>query len=216
MSEAEARLITETGLAARIAGIVEPALQGLGFDLVRIKVTGQNGCTVQIMAERPDGTMGVDDCERVSKTISPLLDVEDPISGEYHLEVSSPGIDRPLVRQRDFARWVGHEMKVEMATPAAGRKRFRGWIERVDADSVAVRLIDGKPEDEPTIALPLSDIAEARLVMTDALIRESLRRDKAARKGDEGGDETTDPDAGEMPAPAPRPRRGPNRFKRRT
>ena len=217
MSDAEARLITETGLAARIAGIVEPALEGLGFDLVRVKVTGQNGCTVQIMAERPDGTMGVDDCELVSKTISPLMDVEDPVSGEYHLEVSSPGIDRPLVRPRDFARWVGHEAKVEMATAVVGRKRFRGWIEGVADGAVTLRLIDGKPEDEPTIALPLSDIAEARLVMTDALIRESLRRDKAARKGDEGDDETTtDPDAGEAPAPAPRPRRGPNRFKRRT
>jgi len=217
MTAAETRLIRETGLAARVAAIVEPALEGLGFDLVRIKISGQNGCTVQIMAERPDGTMGVDDCERVSKTISPLLDVEDPISGEYHLEVSSPGIDRPLVRQRDFARWVGHEMKVEMATPAAGRKRFRGWIERVDADSVAVRLIDGKPEDDPVVALPLADIGEARLMMTDALIREALSRDKAARKArgesEEPAQEGEDADGAPEPT---RPRRGPNRFKRRT
>lgn len=215
MSEAEARLITETGLAARIAGLIEPALQGLGFDLVRVKVTAQNGCTVQVMAERPDGTMGVEDCELVSKTISPLMDVEDPVSGEYHLEVSSPGVDRPLVRRRDFARWVGHEAKVEMATAAAGRKRFRGWIEAVTDGAVTLRILDGKPDDEPTIALPLSEIVEARLVMTDALIRDSLRRDKAARKGADE-DETPEQAAGDTPEAPPRPRRGPNRFKRRT
>lgn len=216
MINADERLTRETGLAARVAGIIEPALAALGFDLVRVKISGQNGCTVQVMAERPDGTMGVEDCEAVSKTISPLLDVEDPISGEYHLEVSSPGIDRPLVRPRDFARWTGHEIKVEMQALVLGRKRFRGWIEGLEADNLALRLIDGKPDDPPVAALPLADLAEARLVMTDALIREALNRDKAARKGEAGTDEPDPAAQGEEPAPAPRPRRGPNRFKRRT
>ena len=227
------RLIRESGVAQRVAAIVEPALGGLGFDLVRVKISGTNGCTVQIMAERPDGTMSVEDCERASKAVSPLLDVEDPIDREYHLEMSSPGIDRPLVRPRDFARWVGHEAKVEMDAPVVGRKRFRGWIDGIDGGAVELRLIDGKPEDAPTVLLPMIDIGEARLVMTDALIRESLQRDKAARTRGAAGDadETeTDSAAGDSAAdPAPansapgkpaapaaeRPRRGPNRFKRR-
>ena len=215
------RFLRESGVAARVAAIVEPVLAGLGFDLVRVKISGANGCTVQIMAERPDGTMGVDECELASKTISPLLDVEDPIDREYTLEMSSPGIDRPLVRPRDLARWIGHEARFEMDRAAHGRKRFRGWIDRVEGGLVVVRPIDGKADEPETFALPMTDIGEARLVMTDALIRESLRRDKAARKGrGEQADETDEgepADASAQPAqePAERPRRGPNRFKRR-
>jgi ribosome maturation factor RimP len=217
---ADIRLVRESGQAARVANIIEPTLAGLGFDLVRVKVTGTNGCTVQIMAERPDGTMSVGDCELASKTISPLLDVEDPIDREYHLEMSSPGIDRPLVRPRDFARWVGHEAKIEMERPVpGGRKRFRGWIERTEGETVIVRLIDGKADEEPLVSLPMADIGEARLVLTDALIRESLNRDKAARKGrgepDEPETTETSGDAAQAEPPTPRPRRGPNRFKRR-
>jgi len=215
------RLVRESGQAARVANIIEATLADLGFDLVRVKITGTNGCTVQIMAERPDGTMSVDDCELASKTISPLLDVEDPIDREYHLEMSSPGIDRPLVRARDFARWVGHEMKVEMETPVpGGRKRFRGWIESVAGGDVVVRLIDSRADEDPLVTLPMADIGEARLVMTDALIREALTRDKAARKArGETVDETETKESAEngddaAPQP-PRPRRGPNRFKRR-
>lgn len=225
---ADLRLIRETGVAARVAAIIEPALRGLGFDLVRVKVSGANGCTVQIMAERPDGTMSVDDCELASKTISPLLDVEDPIDREYHLEMSSPGIDRPLVRPRDFARWNGHEAKIEMATPVpGGRKRFRGWLGAVEGGTLAVRMLDAKADEDAEVSLPLEDIGEAHLVMTDALIREALSRDKAARKargeqvdeisGEAGTNTGTDAAQGaEDTAPAPtRPRRGPNRFKRR-
>lgn len=222
---ADRRLIRETGVAARVAAIIEPALKGLGFDLVRVKISGANGCTVQIMAERPDGTMSVGDCELASKTISPLLDVEDPIDREYHLEMSSPGIDRPLVRPRDFARWNGHEAKIEMATPVpGGRKRFRGWLGVVNDGTLAVRLLDAKADEDAEALLPLDDIGEAHLVMTDALIREALNRDKAARKarGEPVGEDETDSannDAApgvEETAPAPtRPRRGPNRFKRR-
>ena len=216
----EKRLYRETGVAARVANIIEPALNGLGFDLVRVKISGTNGCTVQIMAERPDGMMGVDDCELASKTISPLLDVEDPIDREYHLEMSSPGIDRPLVRARDFRRWIGHEAKIEMDVPVSGRKRFRGWIDAVGDTAFTLRLIDGKADDPATVDLPFDDLGEARLMMTDALIREALRRDKAARKArgeSVNDDEIPDsaPDAADAAPEPPRPRRGPNRFKRR-
>lgn len=214
MTSADERLVRESGVAQRVATIIETVLSGAGFDLVRVKVNGQNGCTVQIMAERPDGTMSVDDCETVSKLISPLLDVEDPIDREYHLEISSPGIDRPLVRLRDFSRWVGHEMRVEMEVPAAGRKRFRGLIEAVEGDSALLRLEDAAEGQEPVVALPVRDIREARLILTDDLIREALRRDKAARKA--AGVEEAD-GVEEAPAEPEQPRgaRGP-KSKRRT
>ncbi|HRK23961.1 MAG TPA: ribosome maturation factor RimP [Beijerinckiaceae bacterium] len=217
MTGADARLIRETGLAARVAAIVEPMLSGLGFDLVRLRISGQNGCTVQIMAERPDGSIGVEDCETISRAISPLLDVEDPIDREYHLEISSPGIDRPLVRLRDFSRWVGHEIKVEMENLVAGRKRFRGWIEAVDGQSVVLRRLDAAAEDDPLVMLPMHDMGEARLVLTDALIREALSRDKTARKarGEPEEPETDQTGVDDETAQPPRPRRGPNRFKRR-
>ena len=124
----EPRLIVDSGVAARVGAVVEPALHDLGYRLVRVRVSGNNGCTVQIMAERPDGSMTVDDCEAVSRAVSPALDVDDPVGRAYHLEISSPGIDRPLVRSSDFSRWAGHEAKIEMAVPADGRKRFRGVI----------------------------------------------------------------------------------------
>src|ERR1044071_6057363 len=113
--ENEPRLITEPGLPARVAAIAEPVLEGLGFRLVRGKGSGAEGCTVQIMAERPDGTMTVEDCEEASRALSPVLDVADPIERAYRLEISSPGIDRPLVRRSDFERYAGHLVKVEMA-----------------------------------------------------------------------------------------------------
>ena len=171
----EPRLITESGLAARIAHIIEGPIEGLGFRLVRVKVTAQNGCTVQIMAERPDGTFGIDECELVSRSISPILDVEDPIAGEYNLEMSSPGIDRPLVRAGDFARWAGHEVRIEMAVPAHGRKRWRGVIEAVESEDVLVRF-DAPAGEEPVARLPIRDMHEARLVLTDALIDAALGR----------------------------------------
>jgi ribosome maturation factor RimP len=172
------RLIRENGVAARVAAIVEPVVEQLGYRLVRVRVTGQNGCTVQIMAERPDGTMGVDDCEAVSRAVSPVLDLEEPISAAYHLELSSPGIDRPLVRVEDFLRWSGHEARVEMAVPAAGRKRFRGFL-RGAADGLAMIELPDAPEGaERLVTLPIADMAEARLMLTDALIAESIKRGK--------------------------------------
>lgn len=176
MTNLERRIITENGVAARVATIVEPVIQDLGYRLVRIKITNNNGCTVQVMAERPDGTMGVDDCEAVSRAISPALDVDDPIDRAYNLEVSSPGIDRPLVRVGDFTRWAGHEAKIEMAVLLDGRKRFRGVIRGVEGDLALVELPDVKAGEDPLVRLPIEDIGEARLVLTDDLIRESLDR----------------------------------------
>ena len=125
----EERLIRESGMDARVAALIEPVLGVAGFRLVRVRSSAQQGMTLQIMAERQDGTMTIEDCEEVSRLVSPLLDVEDVVAQAYHLEVSSPGIDRPLVRPADFEAWAGHEAKIEMAVPVAGRKRFRGALE---------------------------------------------------------------------------------------
>src|SRR5437868_15312128 len=132
----EPRLIIEPGLAARVGAVAEPVLQGMGYRLVRIKVSGEAGTTVQIMAERPDGTMNIDDCEAVSRALSPVLDVADPIDRAYRLEISSPGIDRPLVRRSDFERYLGYLVKLEMAVTHEGRKRFRGTLAGVEGDAV--------------------------------------------------------------------------------
>jgi ribosome maturation factor RimP len=166
----EKRYVKETGLEQRIAAIVEPVANDLGYSLVRIKVTQENGCTLQIMAEDANGRFTITDCERLSKDLSPVLDVEDPIDREYHLEVSSPGIDRPLVRARDYRTYVGHEAKVELADAIDGRKRFRGLIEAVTDDTVTIKLPDAPKDTDPNHVLPLSAIAEAKLVMTDKLL----------------------------------------------
>ncbi|CAA9343708.1 MAG: Bacterial ribosome SSU maturation protein RimP [uncultured Microvirga sp.] len=181
-----ARLVRETGAAARVAALVEPVAADLGLRLVRVKISGQNGCTVQIMAERPDGTLAIADCERLSRAVSPVLDLEEPVSGAYNLEISSPGIDRPLVRRVDFERWAGYEAKVEMAMPLDGRKRFRGLLRGIEGDMALLELPDVKEGAEPMVRLPLADLGEARLVLTDELIRESLRRDAAAEGLDAG------------------------------
>jgi ribosome maturation factor RimP len=176
------RLIIEPGLAARVAVIVEPVIEGLGFRLVRVRVTGAEGCTVQIMAERPDGTLTIDDCENLSRALSPVLDVADPVDRAYRLEVSSPGMDRPLVRKSDFERYIGHLAKIEMSVPAEGRKRFRGILMGVEADAVRLHRDDAKADENADVLLPVEDMAEAKLVLTDALITEALRRDKAAKR----------------------------------
>jgi ribosome maturation factor RimP len=184
----EARVIAETGIEARIARIVEPVTEGLGFRLVRVKVSSLNGNTVQIMAERPDGTMTVGDCETLSRDISPALDVEDPMDAAYNLEVSSPGIDRPLVRRSDFIKAAGHEAKVELARPLDGRKRFKGKLTGLEGDNVILELDKSKLDATTTVRLPLADIGEAKLVLTDALVRETLRNDKRkAREQDHAG-----------------------------
>jgi ribosome maturation factor RimP len=183
----EPRLVRETGLAARIAAIAEPVLMGLGYRLVRVRVSGRDGMTVQVMAERPDGSFTIEDCETASRTLSPSLDVEDPIPGGYRLELSSPGIDRPLVRVSDFTRAVGHEAKIEMEIPVEGRKRFRGEIVGTEESDAKVRIdAEGGPV---VVRLPIGDIAEAKLVLTDALIAESLRRGKAEARAIEAAEE---------------------------
>lgn len=178
----EPRLVVEPGLAARVAVIAGPVLQGMGYRLVRVKVSGEAGCTVQVMAERPDGTMLIDDCEAVSKALSPVLDVADPIERAYRLEISSPGIDRPLVRRSDFERHVGYLAKIEMAASYQGRKRFRGVIEGLDGDTLRLRRDDPPAGEDTVVALPLNDIGDARMVLTDDLIAESMRRGKAAER----------------------------------
>jgi ribosome maturation factor RimP len=172
----EKRLITEPGRAARVAALVEPVLAGLGYRLVRVRISGLAGCTVQIMAERADGTMAIEDCEAASRALSPALDAADPIDGSYRLEISSPGIDRPLVRRSDFDRYAGHVAQVEMHAPIDGRRRFRGELRGTEGEYV--RLGAERPEESAEILLRIDDMMEARLVLTDALVAETLRRSK--------------------------------------
>jgi ribosome maturation factor RimP len=198
----EKRYVKETGLEARIAAIVEPVANDLGYSLVRVKVTPENGCTLQIMAEDGNGRFTIADCERLSKDLSPVLDVEDPIDREYHLEVSSPGIDRPLVRARDFQRFIGHEARVELADPIEGRKRFRGLIAAADADSATITLPDAPAGENPDHRLPLTSLSEAKLIMTDALI-DAARADQGENPIDDDEDiETVEyaPEDGDAPA----------------
>lgn len=179
----EPRLIAETGPAARVAAIAEPVLEGLGMRLVRVRISGLAGCTVQVMAERPDGSMSIADCEAASRALSPALDAADPVERAYHLEVSSPGIDRPLARRSDFERYAGHAIRVEMDVPLDGRRRFRGVLLGTDGGGAArIRRDDGTADENSDVLLPIADMAEARLLLTDQLIAESLRRGKAAER----------------------------------
>jgi len=186
--------VTESGIDARVAAIVGPTLLDLGFRLVRVKSSGRDGYTLQIMAERADGTFTVEDCEVASKAISPVLDVEDPIERAYNLEMSSPGIDRPLVRVTDFARWAGHLAKVEMEVPVEGRKRFKGVVEGAEGEFALLRRDDAKKDEPAQVKLPIRDVGEARLVLTDDLIREALRRAKAAGRAPDDSDDVAETD----------------------
>jgi ribosome maturation factor RimP len=210
----EARLIDDAGPALRIGRIAAPVLRDLGLRLVRVKISAAAGATVQIMAERPDGTMSIEDCERASVALSPVFDVEEPMARAYRLEISSPGIDRPLVRESDFARAVGHEARIEMAVPINGRKRFRGQIEAVGPgpDGPAARLlVVGEDKSGTThVELPIRAMGEARLVLTDELIRAALRREKAASKEIKGASK---PRSGAKPNSGLQPRTKPNHTK---
>lgn len=181
-ADSDDRIIRESGIDARIAIIVEPVLRGMGFRLVRVRLSGQHGLTLQIMAEREDGTMTVEDCEEVSRAVSPALDVDDPIEKAYHLEVSSPGIDRPLVRISDFVTWTGHLVKLETSVLVADRKRFKGKIAEADAAGILLERDKAAYGEGPTVRIPYDTIAEAHLVLTDDLIREALSKDNRARK----------------------------------
>ncbi|MBB3442448.1 ribosome maturation factor RimP [Rhizobium sp. BK379] len=190
----EPRLITETGLDQRLADIIEPVIVDIGFRLIRVRMLNQNGMTMQVMAEKNDGTMTVEDCEQVSMAISPVLDVEDPVDKEYHLEVSSPGIDRPLVRKSDFVRWQGHLVKCETSIMIGNRKRFRGKIVEADADGFTIERDQIAYGEEQKVVIPFTALSDAKLILTDDLIRDALRADKlakaqAANQNEASGDE---------------------------
>ena len=188
-AESEPRLIVEQGAAARVAAIAEPVIEGLGLRLVRVKISGLSGCTVQIMAERPDGSMTIDDCETVSRALSPVLDVADPIDRAYRLEISSPGLDRPLVRRSDFERHVGSTVKVEMAVAVEGRRRFRGALVGTEGEAARLRRDNAAPGEPSEILLPIGDMVEAKVTLSDELIAESLKRGKAQQR-EAGADES--------------------------
>ena len=177
----EPRLITEPGLPARVAAIAEPVIEGLGYRLVRVRVSSADSCTVQIMAERPDGAMAVEDCEIVSRALSPVLDMADPIDRAYRLEISSPGIDRPLVRRSDFDRYAGNVVKIETEVSIDGRKRFRGLLIGTEGEAARVRR-DDTEAGGAEILLPIGEMSEAKLVLTDELVTQALRREKAAKR----------------------------------
>jgi ribosome maturation factor RimP len=178
----DARIIIESGVEAKVANIIEPEIEDLGYRLVRVKLSNINGATLQIMAERPDGTMNVAGCEEVSRAISPVLDIEDPISQAYHLEISSPGIDRPLVRLSDFVTWAGHTAKLETHQIVNGRKRYKGMIISVAGNDITFRREAPNEGEDPEFILPITEIKDAKLVMTDDLITEALKRDKTLRE----------------------------------
>lgn len=181
-NETEPRLITVPGLPARVAAIAEPVIESLGYRLVRVKVSAAEEATLQIMAERPDGSMTVEDCETISRTLSPILDENDPIEKAYRLEISSPGIDRPLVRKSDFDRAAGHLVRIEMEIPFNGRKRFRGHVTGTEGN-LARLTRDEVPEGEDAeVLLPIEDMSDAKLVLTDELVRQTLRNEKAAKR----------------------------------
>jgi ribosome maturation factor RimP len=183
------RFMRESGLAAEIVTLAEPVIEELGLRLVRVKISAQGGTIVQIMADRPSGAISVDDCASISRRLSPLLDAHDPIPGGYTLEVSSPGIDRPLVRPSDFEDWAGFEAKIELKELVDGRRRFRGIVEGYEDGEARLR-IELKDYDEPQIVgLPVALIGEAKLVMTDSLLKLAQSANAASdAAGDEGPD----------------------------
>jgi len=186
------RFVRETGVAGDIAAVAEPVLADLGFRLVRVKLSGSGRPTIQIMAERPDGTMAIEDCALVSRRLSPLLDVHDPLPGGYYLEVSSPGIDRPLVRPSDFDLWAGFEAKIELREMLAGRKRFRGILDGYENGEARLKMEIEGMEGPQIVGLPLHLIHDAKLVATDDLIKASLARKPQAILDAQDGQDAQD------------------------
>lgn len=177
-------LIAKTAIDRRLAEIVTPAIEGLGYELVRVRLMGGLTKTLQVMADRPEGGIDVADCAKISTAISAALDVEDPIEDNYHLEVSSPGIDRPLTRLKDFGVWEGYEARVETSEQIDGRKRFKGILAGTEGDEVLINLDEGKAGIQ-TIGLKFDWLSDAKLILTDELIAEMLRQRKAAGTIDE-------------------------------
>ena len=176
-------LIAKAALDRRIAEIVGPVIEDLGFELVRVRLMTGKESTLQIMAQKPDGTIEVDDCGEISTAVSAVLDVEDPIVEAYTLEVSSPGIDRPLTRLKDFDQWAGYVAKIETTELIDGRRRFKGTLAGTEGDEVLITLDD--QAEEITIGLKFDWLSDAKLVLTDELIREVLRGRKDAGQIDE-------------------------------
>ncbi len=172
-------LIAKTQIDRRLAEIVTPMIEGLGFELVRLRLQGGKTRVLQIMADRPEGGIVVDECARISTAVSAVLDVEDPLEDAYVLEVSSPGIDRPLTRLKDFEAWAGQEARLETTELIDGRRRFKGVLAGTEGDEVLIELPEG------TIGLKFDWLSDAKLVLTDALIAEVLRERKAAGVIDE-------------------------------
>jgi ribosome maturation factor RimP len=181
--DAMSDLIAKTAMDRRIAGIVTPVIEGMGFELVRVRLQGGNTKTLQLMVERPDGGIDVDECAKVSTEVSLHLDVEDPISEQYDLEVSSPGIDRPLTRLKDFDTWESYEAKLETDDMIDGRRRFKGTLQGTEGSEVLIEIeVQGEPT---TIGLQFDWLSDAKLVLTDDLIRDVLKSRKDAGAVDE-------------------------------
>lgn len=179
-------LIAKAAIDRRIAEIITPVIEDLGFEVVRIRLMTGKESTLQIMAQKPDGTIEVDDCGQISTAVGAVLDVEDPILDEYTLEVSSPGIDRPLTRLKDFEQWQGFEAKLETDQLIDGRRRFKGELAGVEDDEVLITIPAGDHgKDEVTIGLKFDWLSDAKLVLTDDLIRDVLRGRKDAGQIDE-------------------------------
>ena len=197
-------LIAKTAIDRRLAEIVTPAIEGLGFELVRIRLMGGKTRTLQIMADRPEGGIIVEDCAKISTAVSVVLDVEDPVEDQYILEVSSPGIDRPLTRLKDFEMWKGYEARIETTELIDGRRRFKGLLQGVEGEEVLIELEEGA--EAVTIGLQFEWLSDAKLVLTDDLIAEMLKQRKASGSFDEAdfdeietsegdGDEPVTPDS---------------------
>ncbi len=172
-------LIAKAAIDRRLAEIIQPVIEGMGFELVRVRLMGKQYKTVQVMAERPTGGIEVDQCGAISTALSAVLDVEDPIEGEYTLEVSSPGIDRPLTRLKDFENWSGYEAKIETGELIDGQRRFKGVLVGVEGDEVLVNI------DQGTVGLKFEWLTDAKLILSDDLIKEMLRQRKATATLDE-------------------------------
>ncbi len=171
-------LIAKSALDKRIAEIVTSAIEHMGFELVRIRLMSGRNALLQIMVDRPEGGIEVDELAQVSTQLSALLDVEDPISDEYRLEISSPGIDRPLTRLKDFDVWADYEARVETEELIDGQRRFKGWLRGTEGDEVLIEIEQGN--EKPTIGLKFEWLSDAKLILTDELIRDVLktRKDK--------------------------------------
>ena len=168
------RAKSKAAIDRRLAEIIDPVIEDMGYELVRVRLMSGKSTTLQIMADKPEGGIEVDDCAEISTAISATLDVEDPILDAYTLEVSSPGIDRPLTRLKDFDMFEGYEAKLETAELIDGRRRFKGELAGIDGDEVLINVEEG------TIGLKFDWLSDAKLVLTDDLIKEMLRQRKAA------------------------------------